>query len=246
MAAFFKTPDRVTLRNILQYQSGEHNHIDFKESWIEEEKLVKHILGMSNSGGGVLVFGIMQNPDNTFTPIGLELFKDQKEIRSKIGSYIPDNLVYEILDFDYEDSEWGALVGKKFQVIVIDDLPQYIPFLSKREGSGIKKNRIYYRSDTESKEATHEQVQEIINRRIDTSYSTTAEDTFKNDLLQLRELYDQISRSLIKYSPLIQLPWLLRHEQNPDYPEESFEDFIKRMIEKKKQIIENSVSNRSN
>lgn len=44
-------------REFLQDQTGEHNAIDFKQEWIEKDKLAKLMLALANYGGGIVVFG---------------------------------------------------------------------------------------------------------------------------------------------------------------------------------------------
>ena len=42
-------------REFLQDQTGEHNAIDFKQEWIEKDKLAKLMLALANYGGGIVV-----------------------------------------------------------------------------------------------------------------------------------------------------------------------------------------------
>ena len=52
---------------------------------------------------------------------------------------------YEIYDFSYNTSEYEALNNKNFQMLVVEDIPKYIPFLSKRDSGSLKQNMIYVR-----------------------------------------------------------------------------------------------------
>ena len=246
-AKFLKNIDRVDLRVLLKDHLGETNYLDFKETWPEKEKLAKHILGLANSGGGIIVIGVKEQEDGSFIPIGLDKIRDKSEIIKSMKSYLPQDLEYEILDFFYQDSEWDILKGKKFQVLIVKDLPERIPFLSLKDGKEIKKNVIYYRDGTNTEPATYEQIQKIINRRIDTSYSTTKEMELRSHLNQLKELYDAIPKYCTKF------PWSIHSfeiilditkERNPKYPEEDFEDFIIKMITLKKEIIRKLITGR--
>ena len=64
-------------REFLQDQTGEHNAIDFKQEWIEKDKLAKLMLALANYGGGIVVFGVHENDDKTFSCDGL------KELQAK-------------------------------------------------------------------------------------------------------------------------------------------------------------------
>lgn len=54
-------PTRENFRVPLQNHLGEEDYLDFKKGWPEKEKEARHILAMANSGGGCIVFGVMQN-----------------------------------------------------------------------------------------------------------------------------------------------------------------------------------------
>lgn len=246
-AKFCKNPDRTKFRELLKENTGEYNHIDFKEEWPEKADLAKHVLGFANSNGGVLVIGIKEEINGSLSIKGIEKLSEKTDLKSKIQKYLPSELDYEIHNFEYEsDSEWGAIKNKKFQVVVIDDTPQYLPFLSLSSSGGtLQKNRVYIRAKTNTEEASHEALKKIINRRLDTNISTTAEDSFKEHLKQLKLLYGFIDKYYAKapfwmtnIDPLNMLGGT--RERNPSYPEEDFEEFVVRMIKKKKVIIENS------
>jgi len=248
-ASFYQDPDRVKLRNLLKNNLGEFNHIDFKESWIEYSKLARIVIAMANNRGGGIVFGIQELEDKSYNLKGLETLEDKTVIMQKLSKYLPERLRYDILDFAYNESEYGLLEGKKFQVLLVRDSPRDIPFLPKNNGSEVTKNRIYYRGNTNADEATYEQIQEIITRRLSANLTIASEETFKNDLFQLKVLYDQISpyhstfHSTFKLNFETLLGGWYESTPNPEYPEELFDEFISRMIELKKSIIENAVMN---
>jgi len=246
-APFFKDPDRVKFRNLLKDNLGEFNHVDFKETWIEPSKLARIIIAMANNGGGGIIFGVQELEDKSYIPKGLEELKDKTPVMQKLGKFLPGGLKYNILDFAYIESEYGPLNGKKFQVILVYDSPRDIPFLPVSDGEGINKNRIYVRGNTNADEATHEQIQEIVTRRLSATLSTASEETFKNDLFQLKELYKQVSpyhnEFAFNFNLGAALGNIYRSVPNPEYPEESLDKFIHRMIVLKKGIIENAVMN---
>ncbi|MDG6250437.1 MAG: hypothetical protein QCH34_06390, partial [Methanocalculus sp.] len=109
----------------------------------------------------------------------------------------------------------------------------------------IRKNRIYYRGNTNADEATYEQIQEIMARRTSAIVAITSEETFKNDLFQLEELYNHISHSyrVAKFTLSNITSLLYESKRNPHYPTESFDEFIAKMIARKKSVIESSIMN---
>jgi hypothetical protein len=144
------------------------------------------------------------------------------------------------LDFPYEQSEYTKLIGKKFQVLIVEDTPAYIPFIAASDGDNIRRNAIYARRGTSSEEANYEELQEMLNRRLETGYSSRNEFDLEKHLTELRVLYTHIPRF---YNPMDEMVEMIRGgSRNPRYPKEDYETFVKRLIEEKKKIIEKTVS----
>lgn len=132
-------------REFLQDQTGEHNAIDFKQEWIEKDKLAKLMLALANYGGGIVVFGVHENDDKTFSCDGLKELQAKEQIGAWIKPYLSSSLKYDVYDFSYQTSEYEALKGKQFQMLFVEDTPQFLPFISRKEGSNIKPATIYIR-----------------------------------------------------------------------------------------------------
>ena len=187
-ANFFTTPTRDSLRELLRRNIGETDYLDFKSEWPETPKLAKHILAIANSGGGALVVGVAQHADGSLLPNGLLALKDKSALVPPLGAYLPKTLQYEILDFSFTASEYPALVGKSFQVLLIEDTPKELPFLALKDGDGLRANAVYVRSGTSSSEAGHVELQTLINRRVETGHSNQAALDLDKHLGQLRTL----------------------------------------------------------
>jgi hypothetical protein len=245
-AGFFEEPTRDKLRELLKGHQGEFDNCDFKGEWIEPPKLARHILAMANSGGGCIIVGVAENNDKTYDPKGLSDLKDKKVIREQIENYIPSPLIdsFEILDFSYDASEYPRLVGRKYQVVLVEDDPEHIPFVSKKDGAGIQKNIIYVRhnSGPESKSASYEELQRILDRRLETGFSSGKEIDFRIHLEQLKILYKQLDKKFIATawsSMMVDIQKsIFQSVPNPNYLAEDYEVFIIKMIDKKKKRIE--------
>ena len=227
-AQFFEQPSRPALRKLLQENFGEFGHLDFKEQWPERPKLARDILGFANSTGGAMVVGVKQSGDNSLSPEGLSELTDKTDIYNAVKKFLPDGLDYTILDFSFNEAEYDAITGKMFQVLLVEDRPEYLPFISIRDGDGIKAGMAYVRHGVSTSVATHDQLQQILNRRIATGYSTDRELTLKEHLDELKALYAYIPR---RTETPIRSIWSVE-------PEESFDAFIARMIDTKKKVIE--------
>ena len=144
-AKVFEDPDRVKFKELLMNISGEFDELEFKKEYIDKSTLASHILGMANSGGGAIIFGVEEKENGRLTPTGLDNFKDTTQIKEKLSKFLPSELEYEIYNFEYGNHiEWKKLKNKKFQLIIIEYTPWNIPFLSKADGENIKRKDIYF------------------------------------------------------------------------------------------------------
>ena len=251
--ALLQEPTLDKFREFLHTQMGEHNSVDFKRAWIEDASLAKEMLAIANSQGGLIVFGVAENEDKSISIDGLPEIKDKSIISNGIKNYISSNLKYEIYDFSYTTSEYEALIGKHFQMLVIEDTPEFIPFLAKKESGSLKQNMIYVRRGTSCEIANEEELQAILKRRINYFHPLNGEPLkLSEHLKQLEILYGNINKNHIYYKDGILSglsTWVssLKNsvvfgekvvEPNPLYPDESYEEFVSRMIVEKKKKIE--------
>jgi len=188
-AQFFEEPTREKLRELVKQNIGETDYLDFKADWPDLVKVSKHILALANSGGGVLVIGLNQTDAGDIETTGLAEFKDKVDIVKTTNKYVPANVGFDIFDFSYTDSEYPSIKGKNFQVVLVEYSENILPLLSLKEGNGIKSNVAYIRHGTESTEANHDQLEHLVNLRIESGYSSSHTLELKEHLDQLQVLY---------------------------------------------------------
>ncbi len=255
---FLKNPSKETFNQFLKENYGELNCVDFKSSWIYKGHLAKTILAMANYCGGMIVFGIKEENDGTLTPVGLENFEDKADIGNSVSKFISPNLDYEILDFDYSDtSTYPTAENKKFQILIVHDTPERLPFVSLNSSTGIEKDIIYIRRGTKCEKATSEEIEKIISAKIDTIFKETTNMNIEQHLAQLKTLYKELPEKISKLvrrgnNSILHSLGLLGANfyntfygndeyveiNNPNYPEETYEAFIAKMIRLKKLKIE--------
>jgi hypothetical protein len=248
---FFDSPTRGKLEMFLQNHFGEQSECDFKEDWQELKKMVKHLLAIANSGGGCVIVGMAQHNDGKLEAKGLNDFLDKANIIDTFKNYLPNSLLsnVEIYDYDYDDSEHSSLKEKKFQVVLIESKAELLPFVSSKAGDGFRQGAIYVRRGTSSVEANYEEVQKIINKRIETGYSSSPELDLQTHFDQLKFLYSLIEsgkvvpKSLSKTfsaigEALANIANNFEAIPNALYPKESIEEFVISLISKKKRKIE--------
>ena len=117
--------------------------------------MAKHILAFANSGNGCIVAGVAERDDKTFEVEGLPSLEDKTKLKDSVQKFLPETIAsaYEIHDFEYTESEYPQIKGKKFQVLFVISNPDVVPLLSLAEGTSIKPNRIYVRHNNSTREA---------------------------------------------------------------------------------------------
>lgn len=249
-------PTLDNFREFIEGHTGEHNSIDFKEQWIDKASLVKEMLSIANAGGGFIVFGVKENDDKTFEPLGLEVLNDKAQISNDIKGFITSDLKYDVYDFEYSSTEYEKLRGRKFQMLHIEDTPELVPFLSKREGGDgsnkVFSDRIYIRRGTSCESANEAEIRQLIQRRMEHIYPNSGHPlTLNEHLEQLQILYSKMEKSRTVYKNAGFTEMMLAFSKsvsgiigkpesipNPLYPDETYEGYVSRMIVEKKKKIE--------
>ena len=250
-----KNPSRDGFKTFLKESCGELDNIDFKEKWITKGKLAKIMLAMANTGGGVIVLGIQENKDDNYLAVGIDELKDAADVEKEIKKLVPRNLSYSVLNFIYDDEIYGEYAGKKFQAIIIADAPEQLPFFSIGASDDIEKDCVYVRRGTSSEKASARDFETMIQRKLEKVFKESNDLSLKEHLEQLQFLYDSIpqkKRILVKkgnrfvgameglqalserMTEIFGEPDQYEEVPNENYPSEDYEQFLVRMIDKKK------------
>lgn len=247
LETFFKNPTKENFPDIIQAES-EYDDLDFKEKWHEKSKLAKHILAFSNSGGGAIVIGVKQTDQGSFESVGVEDSWDDADFGDKVEKYLPDSShnIYELEQFEYGDVYDDDISGKTFQVLFIQPANDNAPLVATNAGSNIDDGIIYVRRNTKSAKANYDEVQELLRGRKETGAEKKTVELHE-ELQELKTLYDEIDKTktvVTPNSPLANLgnvnplSSMTEGVENPWYPDESYDDFVSGLIEKKKRRIE--------
>jgi predicted HTH transcriptional regulator len=246
---FINNPTKANFKHLIQENTGEKSYLDFKGEWLDFAIVAKHVLAFANSGGGCLVLGV---EDNKRSPIGLYKSKDETEIRQGIQKYLPNNFIghwenlIELHDFDYNEGEDSDFNGKKFQALIVRDDYRFIPFLSVKEvkndkdKSILQVDTVYIRRGTSSCPANDEELQKLINRRIEAGYSSKHLLDLSEHLEQLKILYREKEDCM---NITARMPRGIRSNFGFNgFFDREYSDFIDQLIEQKRLIIERCLS----
>lgn len=187
-AKLFDDPNRVTLKDSLKNLTTEYDDFEFKEIEIETPILAKHIIGMANTNGGIILLGV-ENTENGFKPCGLENNTDTTDMKKQLAKYLPHELKYEIYQIDYDKrDEWGDLKNKSFKIIKIKFTPEYIPFLPIKGSKYYEKTDIFCRKNSSTTRCEYDDLQDIFNKRKSINHYRISALTLTNELEELKIL----------------------------------------------------------
>lgn len=134
--------------------------------------------------------------------------------------------------------------------MIVEDEPKNLPYICCKDGSQIKDGDIYIRSGTESRKATNYQVEKIIERKLIACKVPKSKNmSLKQHLEQLDILYNELTYTVYENNSLSSLTKALSTlvdrfsgttsiKKKENYPKESYDDFILKMLNKKKKRIE--------
>ena len=225
---------------------GELDNLEYKREWINEQRLSEIILGIANSGGGAIIIGVNENENGTYEPIGLNKLEDSEKKRSKLDKYLPVNILYDILNFDFTDESYSKIKGKLFQIIIINSNAKELPYVWKKNTNEAEEGCIFYRRGTKTIKANMQEIKDMINKRLSAEQNFTSNLELEESLKQLHTLYNFIEPTtttssyfnmLMKNAARIGVSNVFKNKY-PYYPKENYDEFISEMIRKKKLQIE--------
>lgn len=225
-ARFLEKPTRESFGVLLQTHLGEYDYLDFKVDWPEKSEIAKDILAFANSGTGCLVLGVAESEDGTHDVKGLHSLEDKTSLKDSLQKYLPQSVGYDVFDFEYDSSEYNNLVGKKFQILLVICNEDAVPVLSLADGKSLHRNRIYVRHNDSTREADHEQVHQLIAKRIKRSQQTPKSRELKEHLSDLEVLYRRRGPDIFAIARLGSISM------------SGYYGFLDRMIKNKQSVIE--------
>lgn len=241
-----QNPTRENFIDILDNGLGEQDNLDFKVQWIETQKLAEIILGIANSGGGAIILGVKENEDGTLESIGLSKIEDKEKLHSKMAKFLPETINYEIADFDFSNESYSKLTGRLFQLILIYSEDINLPYIWEKDSNTAEDGCIFFRRGTKTVKANSYEIKEILEKRLEAMYVEQSSLHLEEHLKQLNTLYKNMSSQMYSSSMIGNLFKNMSAfgtlagtpQNNPYYPKESYDEFIAKMIDKKKMKIE--------
>lgn len=239
-----QNPTRENLLDIFDNSFGEQDNLDFKEIWIDMQKLSEITLGIANSGGGAVIIGVKENDDGTLDPIGLAELEGKEKIHSKLNKFLPDALRSNVYDFDFTGESYSKIKGKLFQILIINSNDADLPYIWKKDSNGVESGCIFFRRGTKTVRANIQEIEDMLDKRFEANYIEQSNLQLEEHLKQLNTLYRNINSNGFSpslYDNLFRNIYKIHtgnNQINPNYPKESYDEFIAKMIASKKKKIE--------
>lgn len=154
--------------------TSESSSVDFKQSfnpsaiaeWLE---LLKDIIAMANSGGGVILIGIADDGSSPGTDVSTALSLDPADIGNKIHKYTGIHFHdFEIIGCQKNDNEVCALlVGPSDVPIVFTNVGTY-EVQPGRQKTAFSVGTVYFRHGAKSEPGNTEDLRKFVERRLET------------------------------------------------------------------------------
>jgi len=150
----------------------ESKRIDFKENFDPSTKegwceIIKDIVSMANSGGGVILFGL----DNTGRPLGVDVMAilklDHAVITDKINSYTENHFSeFEIVELTKESHQVAAIKIGPSNVPLFFTKPGTYPVSDKKQQTAFAKGTVYFRHGAKSEPGNSDDLRQVIEQRL--------------------------------------------------------------------------------
>ena len=192
------------------------------------------------------LLGVKENEDGTLESIGLSKIEDKEKIHSKMAKFLPETIKFEIADFDFSNESYSKLKGRLFQLILIYSEDINLPYIWEKDSNSAEAGSIFFRRGTKTVKANSYEINEMLDKRLEATYVEQSSLHLEEHLKQLNTLYKNMSSQMYSSSVISNLFKNISAfgtlagtpQNNPYFPKESYDEFIAKMIEKKKMKIE--------
>lgn len=152
----------------------ESRQIEFKQSfdpasnrdWLE--KMVRSVVAMANSGGGIIVFGLQKDGNITENDVKPILSLDQASITDKINSYTHTQFAdFEVKSVEKKGIVLAAIIvkGVNIPMVFVKEGAYFIPE-KKKTDIAFARGTIYFRHGAKSEPGNNDDLREVIERHV--------------------------------------------------------------------------------
>ena len=149
----------------------ESKYIDFKAKFGDEKhdwcEIVKDVVAMANSGGGVIIFGLNNKGQPTGEDVSNVLDIDPATITDKVNQYTGCQFAdFEIVEAQKDSHTVAVLSVTANQVPMVFVRPGTYPTGDRKQKNAFSKGTVYFRHGAKSEPGTTEDLARTIERRL--------------------------------------------------------------------------------
>jgi hypothetical protein len=161
------------LKKVLQAKR-ESRQIEFKQSFDPDskrdwlEKMVRSIVAIANSGGGIIIFGLDKGGNTTVNDIKPVLSIDQATITDKINTYTQTQFAdFEVRSVEKEGTILAAILVRAVSVPMVftKEGAYHIPG-EKKPGIAFARGTVYFRHGAKSEPGNSDDLRDVIERQL--------------------------------------------------------------------------------
>jgi hypothetical protein len=169
-----------TREEVMSYLAGkaltakrESKQIEFKQQFNTDSprewcEVIKDVVAMANSGGGIIIFGL----DNRGSPSGASISSpaqvDPADIGNKIAKYTGQtDLEIDILELEKEGQSLVAFLVHSSGIPVIFEKPGTYDIGGGRQHSAFSAGMVYFRHGAKSEPGTSDDIRRVIERQLE-------------------------------------------------------------------------------
>ncbi len=186
MANFITMYKKETLIEEAKIAKQESKYIEFKESFDVDSKgewceVIKDVVAMANSGGGIIVFGLRSDG----TPSGFDCSKilslDPSLVSGKIGSYT--RTVFEDFQIEVvikEDNKLAGLIIQGIKIPLVFEKPGTYPIDGGKQKTAFGQGTIYFRHGAKSETGNADDLKNAFEARLRESTNDSISQKLQN------------------------------------------------------------------
>ncbi len=150
----------------------ENAKIEFKESfdtklteaWVE---IIKDIVAIANSGGGVIIFGLNKDGQPSGNNIENIISLDPAKITDKIKKYTGTNFAdFEITEYFEGDNKLAALLISGINIPLVFEKPGTYPVKNGKQKRAFSQGTVYFRHGAKSEPGQSDDIRKSLERNL--------------------------------------------------------------------------------
>ena len=151
----------------------ESKYIEFKESFDTDStrdwcEIIKDIVAIANSGGGIITFGAKNNGTPTDFDCSRILELDSATITDKINRYTNTSFQdFEVEEITRDKKKLASIIIEEIRIPMVFCKPGTYPIADGKQKTAFSQGTLYFRHGAKSEPCNSDDLKEIIERNLE-------------------------------------------------------------------------------